>query len=202
MIRVNLLPVKEIKAAVGRRRELIIGGATLGITLLILLGSFFYQSFRMSTLGNELAGLQKDIEALSSKIKELGDLQNNIKEFTSKYKVIEVLNQKKTGPVKVMESLSAATPPTLWLTEYKETGGSIDIKGLAVDNQTVADFINALAKSGHFKEVELVETTQADEKTGPYKKFAIKTGVSYGAAAVSGEAKSATTISSKEGKKS
>jgi len=202
MIRVNLLAVKEIKAAVGRRRELIIGSATLGVILLILLGSFFYQSYRMSKLGNELAGLQKDIETLSSKIKELGDLQNKIKEFTSKYKVIEVLNQKKTGPVKVMENLSAATPPTLWLTEYKETSGSIDIKGLAVDNQTVADFINALAKSGYFKEVELVETTQADEKTGPYKKFAIKTGVSYGVPTASGETKSDTTVSSKEGKKS
>ncbi len=200
MIRINLLPVKEIKAEVSRRRDLIIGGLTLGLTALILIGVYFYQSYRLSNLGNELAGLRKDIELLNAKVKEIGDLQNKIKDFSSKHKVIDDLNQKKTGPVKVMESLSAATPPTLWLTEFKETNGSSDIRGLALDNQTIADFLNTLAKSGQFKDVELIEAIQSEEKSGPYKKFAIRAGVLYRAPASVADAKSGAKVAPKEGK--
>ena len=200
MIRINLLPVKEIKAEVSRRRDLVIGGLTLGLTALILIGAYFYQTYRLSNLGNELAGLHKDIEALNAKVKEIGDLQNKIKDFSSKHKVIDDLNQKKTGPVKVMESLSAATPATLWLTEFKETNGSSDIRGLALDNQTIADFLNTLGKSGQFKDVELVESIQAEEKSGPYKKFAIRAGVLYRAPASVQDAKSGAKVAPKERK--
>ena len=200
MIRVNLLPVKELKAEIGRRRDLIIGGFTLGLTALILIGVYFYQSYRLSTLGNELAGLRKDVEILNLKVKEIGELQTKIKDFSGKHKVIDDLNQKKIGPVKVMENLSAATPPTLWLTEFKETKGSSDIRGLALDNQNVADFLNTLAKSGQFKDVELIETVQADEKSGPYKKFAIRAGVLYRAPASVTDAKTGAKVAPKEGK--
>jgi type IV pilus assembly protein PilN len=79
----------------------------------------------------------------------------------------------------VMESLSAATPPTLWLTEFKETGGKLLITGLALDNQTVADFLKALATFHYFKDVELIETTDAGPGSGPLKKFSVKSLVSY-----------------------
>jgi type IV pilus assembly protein PilN len=200
MIRVNLLPVKELKAESSRRRDLIIGGLTLGLTALILVGVYFYQSYRRSNLGNELAGLRKEIDALNVKVKEIGDLQIKIKDFASKHKVIDDLNQKKIGPVKVMENLSAATPPTLWLTEFKETNGSSDIRGLALDNQTIADFINTLARTGQFKDVELIETVQADEKSGSYKKFAIRAGVLYRAPASVTDAKNGAKVAPKEGK--
>jgi type IV pilus assembly protein PilN len=200
MIRVNLLPVKELKAESSRRRDLIIGGLTLGLTALILVGVYFYQSYRRSNLGNELAGLRKEIDALNVKVKEIGDLQIKIKDFASKHKVIDDLNQKKTGPVKVMESLSAATPATLELTEFKETNGSSDIRGLARDNQTVADFLNTLATSGQFKDVELIESIQADEKSGPYKKFAIRARVLYRAPASVQDAKSGAKVAPKERK--
>lgn len=179
MIRVNLLPIKELKAEVSRRRELTIGGIALGITALVLLALYLYQSYQLSSLGRELAGLRSEIQALNVKIKEVGDLQNKIKEFTSKNKIIDDLNKKKIGPVRVMESLAAATPPSLWLTEFKDSSGNLVMNGLAVDNQTVAEFLKALSSFDYFKDVELVETTQPGPGGGPYKKFSIKTTVSY-----------------------
>ena len=200
MIRINLLPVKEIKAEVSRRRDLIAAGLTLGLTALILVGIYGYQFYRTSNLNNELAALRTDIEALNVKVKEIGDLQNKIKDLSGKHKAIDDLNQKKTGPVKVMVSLSAATPPTLWLTEFKEAKGSSEMRGLALDNQTVADFLNTLGKSDHFRDVELIESIQAEEKSGPYKKFAIRAGVLYRAPASVADAKSGAKIAPKQGK--
>jgi type IV pilus assembly protein PilN len=179
MIRVNLLPVKQIKAEVSRRRDLIIGGTGLGLAALIILGAYIYQSYRISKLQNEIATARGEIKALDVRVKEFGELQKKIKDFESKHKIIEDLNQRKAGPVRVMESLSAATPPTLWLTEFKETGGKLVITGLALDNQTVADFLKALATFHYFRDVELVETTEGGPGSGPLKKFSLKSLISY-----------------------
>ena len=201
MIRINLLPVREIKAEVGRRRDLAVAGVTMGLAVLVLVGLYFYQSYRLANLDNELVGLRKEIEALDLKVKEVGDLQNKVKEVKSKYQVIDDLGKKKIGPVRVMESLASATPRSLWLTEFKESNGSIMMNGFAIDNQTVADFLKTLGKFPYFKEVELVETTQADEKTGPYKKFSITSRVSYQTAVIESPNKNEQGAGTEKGKK-
>ncbi len=193
MIRVNLLPVKQIRAEVSRRRDLITGGIALGLTALVILGAYIYQSYRISKLKNQLDTTRAEIKVLDVKVKAFGELQKKIKEFESKHKIIEDLNQRKAGPARVMESLSAATPPSLWLTEFKETGGKLLITGLAVDNQTVADFLKALATFHYFKDVELLETTEGGPGSGPLKKFSLKSLIFY---------RPVTTISKGEGKDS
>jgi type IV pilus assembly protein PilN len=179
VIRINLLPVRELNAESNRRRELIVTGVSLAATTLILAGIYLYQSMQLSNLANELPAIRKEVEVLNGKVKELGNLEAKIKELKSKHKVIEDLRGQKMGPTLVMDSLAAAIPSSLWLVELKQSGGSLIINGLAMDNQSVAEFIRSLSRSGHFKDVELVETTQADPKAGPYKKFSIQSAISY-----------------------
>ncbi|HKY07229.1 MAG TPA: hypothetical protein VJQ55_03265, partial [Candidatus Binatia bacterium] len=116
MIRINLLPIKQLQAEVTRRREIIVGSVFLGCTLLILVGVYFYQSYQLSQRERELAELRTELQALNAKVKEVADLQVKIKDLRGKQKIIEQLNEKKSGPVFVMTSLSAATPASLWLT--------------------------------------------------------------------------------------
>jgi type IV pilus assembly protein PilN len=78
-----------------------------------------------------------------------------------------------------MESLSGATPPRLWLTEFKENAGSLAVNGMAVDNQTVADFLKALSTSAYFKDVELVESSQAEQDKLLLKKFSVRSRLVY-----------------------
>jgi type IV pilus assembly protein PilN len=130
-------------------------------------------------LANELPAIQKEVAVLNGKVKELGNMEAKIKELRSKHKVIEDLRGQKMGPTLVMDSLAAAIPSSLWLVELKQSGGSLTINGLAMDNQSVAEFIRSLSRSGHFKNVELVETTQADPKIGPYTKFSIQSAIFY-----------------------
>jgi type IV pilus assembly protein PilN len=179
VIRLNLLPVRELNAESNRRKEVTVAGVSLAATTLILVGVYLYQSAQLSNLSNELPAIRKEVEVLNGKVKELGNLEAKIKELRSKHKVIEDLRAQKIGPTLVMDSLAAAIPSSLWLIELKQSGASLIINGLAMDNQSVAEFIRSLSRSGHFKDVELVETTQADQKTGPFKKFSIQSGISY-----------------------
>lgn len=179
MIRINLLPVKELQAEVTRRRELTIGVVVLGLAALSLAGVHVLQAYQLSGLESELAGLRSELQALNSQIKEVSDLQNKIKDLRGKNKTIDDLKKKKSGPVRVMESLARVTPTTLWLTELRESGGQLTMNGLAADNKTVADFIVGLEASKHFKRVELIESTQGTGPTAGLKKFSIRAGVIY-----------------------
>lgn len=179
MIRINLLPVKELKAEVVRRRELMIGGVSLALTGVLILGVYAYQWRQASSVEKELDELRNELQVLNVKAKDVAELQRKIKEFEGKNKVIEDINKKKSGPVRVMESLALATPSALWLTEFKETGGNLTITGVAVDNQTIAEFLKALASHAYFSNTELVETTQNQQAGMPPRRFLIKSRLTY-----------------------
>jgi type IV pilus assembly protein PilN len=179
MIRINLLPVKEIKAEVSRRRELTLGALCLGLTFASIAGVYVVQYSRIAGLENEIQSLRAELASLNVKAKGVADLEAKIKEVRGKHQVIEDIDRKKSGPVRVMHSLSAATPRALWLTQFKETGGNLTITGVATDNQTIAEFLKALGTHAYFKETELVETTQTDQTGVAPKKFSIKSRLQY-----------------------
>lgn len=179
MIRINLLPIKQLQAEVTRRRQITVGSAVLATVLVLLLGVYLYQSHQLSSLETELAGLRTELRVLNSKVKEVADLQVKIKESRGKQKIIDDLSRKKIGPVLVMASLSRATPTSLWLTDLKETGGTVTMNGLAVDNETIADFMRSLSASKFFTNVELIESTEGTGPSASMKKFSIKTKVMY-----------------------
>jgi type IV pilus assembly protein PilN len=179
MIRINLLPVKELKAEVSRRRELVLGLSCLATVLLALGGLYAYQSRQISNFEQELAALRADLAKLNIQAKGVSELNNRIKEFQGKHQVITDINKKKSGPVRVMDSLSASTPTALWLTQFKETGGDLTITGVAMDNQTIADFLKALSSHANFRETELVETVQSDQPGMPQRRFLIRSKLLY-----------------------
>jgi type IV pilus assembly protein PilN len=179
MIRINLLSAREIQAEIGKRQDLTIAAVSLGATLALILIVFLYQFYRSAALGRELASLRQEIAGLEGKAKEVTELQKKNGELTQKVKVIEDLSKKKVVPVRVMESLSGATPARLWLTEFKENSGNLSVTGIAIDNQTVADFLKALSASAYFRDVELVETSQIEQDKLQLKKFSLRSHLLY-----------------------
>lgn len=179
MIRINLLPVREITAEFGRRQEIMVAAVSLGLVVIVLTGVYLMQIRKASHLEAELAGLRQEIEALNSKAKGVGEMEKKVAELRGKVKVIDDLNKKKTGPVRVMESLSSAIPQGLWLTQFRETSGNATIDGLAVDNQTIAEFLRALSGSAYFDNVELVETAQVEQEGVPLKRFSLNSSLLY-----------------------
>ena len=179
MIRINLLPVKELKAEVSRRREIMIGSVSIAMALVLIISVYLLQLHRSSTLQHELTELQTDLKLFNAKAKNVAELQEKVKEYENKNKVLESINKKKSGPVRALESLSAATPSTLWLTQFRENAGEVTITGIATDNQTIAEFLRALSSYAVFKETELVESAQSEQAAAPGRKFSIKTKLLY-----------------------
>jgi type IV pilus assembly protein PilN len=194
MIRINLLSAREIQAEIGKRQDLTIAAVALGATVALLLIVFLVQFYRSAALGRDLAGLREEITKLEAEAKEVPELQKKNGELRQKLAVLDELEKKKTGPVRAMESLTSAAPDRLWLTEFKETGGSLTLTGMSIDNQTVADFITALSSSPYFRDVDLIETSQVQQDRLALKKFSLKSRVLYQPSPAKTETKTAADI--------
>ncbi|GIW44161.1 MAG: fimbrial protein [Candidatus Binatia bacterium] len=184
MIRINLLPVREAERALGRRRQISLAILTGIVVLLMMVLPYTFQARRLAQLEAEATQLRQEIARLDQQAKEVKDLDAKRAELQAKLRIIAQLKRRRVGPVRALEDLSDATPEKLWLTEFTETGGAVSIQGLAIDNQTIAEFMRRLQQSRYFYDVDLVESAQAVAQPGAQagpslKRFQIKARLDY-----------------------
>jgi type IV pilus assembly protein PilN len=159
MIRINLLPFRAARKKENIRRQVSVYFLTV-IFMFVLMGYFY---FHFSSTLNGIKTRQNELNAELKKyeqvLKTIAELEKKIKEIKAKLAVIKDLEMKKTGPVYLLEEISKAVPKDkLWLSGLKESGGALELKGTAMDNETVALFMTNLEKSAHIQGVELQST--------------------------------------------
>lgn len=179
MIRINLLPAEEARAAETRRQELALGSLVVAGAVLLFVIAHVWQQTRIGSVNRELARLTQELLAIQQPYANVSKIEQQKRELREKLRVISELEAKRVGPVRVLEDLASSTPEKLWVTEFSEVGGNVKISGFGVDEQTVADLIRHLATSSFFKGVDLEETSLADQQGTKSKKFVVKGEVNY-----------------------
>jgi type IV pilus assembly protein PilN len=163
MIRINLLPFRAARKKENIRKQVVI--FFLSIFLVIsLLGYFviFYTS-KVNALKDRDKQLKTELATLEKVEKEIKQMEKEIKEIEDKLNVIKELDAKKTGPVHLLDGIAMAIPrDKLWLVSLSESGKSLILKGVAMDNETVALFMNNLEKIKFIASVELESTKSRD----------------------------------------
>ena len=93
-------------------------------------------------------------------------MKKTIADVELKLDTIQELEKGKTGPVKLLDDIATSVPrEKLWLVSLKEGKGTLTLTGTAMDNETVADFMNRLESTESMKSVKLVKTKQKEIKT-------------------------------------
>ncbi len=187
MIRINLLPVKEAQRAIGRRQQVSTALLGFALALLVMIVPYMLQGRTLRRLDTAIDQLHAEIKKFDEQTREARDLDRKRKELEAKLKVIEDLNQKRVGPVRILEDLSRATPEKLWLVDFADVNGQATITGMALDNQTIAVFMRQLQASKYFFDVDLVETSQSEAMRGvasgadkgAFKRFIVKAHLDY-----------------------
>ena len=179
MIRINLLPVREVEREAGRRQETRLVYLAVTLIAVILGGIEIGSRLQLGPLKREKAKLQNEIVVLEQKAVEYTKLDGERQDLEEKVKAITTLEAKKVGPVGVLADLSDAAPEEVWLLEFKEAGGLATITGLGLDDQTIANFMRNLGKSHFFDGVDLVETMQSERDGVMLKRFVVNARLSY-----------------------
>jgi type IV pilus assembly protein PilN len=145
MIRINLLPVRQVQKRVMGRQTLVLFAALIFGGFV---GNWKWYSLRDSVREQGLQKIQKTQQKITELEKVIGEV-NNIskrkKELEDKLKVLADLKKGRNGPVRVMDALATAMPKKVWLKEFSEaSGGGVHITGNAMSNDDVAEFMRLL----------------------------------------------------------
>ena len=178
MIRINLLPIKEIKKKLRLRHELFIFSLSfLGILVVVGIVSL--------GMTQKVSALQKEIQTLEDKrksygpiLKEIDKLQKDKKLLETKLQTIESLKSDSQLTVRILDEIANRTPTsTMWLTALKVSATSLQLTGVALDNATIAQYMRALEASDYFAPPELANTSQTVVGGQKLKSFSLTLGI-------------------------
>ena len=184
MIRINLLAAERDRA---KKKTVTLGTAgqklTLGCSLILVLGGlgmgwrYWAVNRDSADLDKEIAAAQQETTRLHSVIEQVQQFEQRKAQLQQRVVLIEQLRKGQTGPVHMLDQISRALPPMLWLTEVKQTGAEIVIEGKCTSPIGVSDFVANLEASGYFKRsIDIVSTSTETmpQPPGELIKFSIK----------------------------
>jgi type IV pilus assembly protein PilN len=145
MIRINLLPFRAARKREDIRRQVSISGL-LFLLFIVVLGVWFISlATNVSSLKTQETNKKAELESYQKELQEIKDRESRIKAIQAKLDVIHELEKGKTGPVLLLSAIADAVPKQkLWLTSLVEGNGTLTLAGIAMDNETVALFMNNL----------------------------------------------------------
>jgi len=148
MIRINLLPIGR-RPVEERIRKEIYGFFFLVFLSLIVMAYFHVGHTReIKRITIEKKNLEKDIQRYQERQKQLDDLKKQEQMLKQKLAVIDTLMKNRDLPVRVLDELAIRIPSDkMWIKDLSQKGGILTLVGVARGNETIAQFMEALAKS-------------------------------------------------------
>jgi type IV pilus assembly protein PilN len=182
MIRINLLKpeskeIKEGPAIAGpeiRAKKAFPFGTIFTLAIIaVLAAGFFLQKRMISQERDRLQAAQAEKKKLEYVIAKLAELEKQKAVFERKIGLINQLRAQKDSAVTILDEMSKRLPDWVWLTEVSSQGQQIQIKGNALSNNLIADYIYNLESSPHFANVNLLSSTQKSGGGTQYLEFSL-----------------------------
>ncbi len=184
MIRINLLKPekKEIREEpTGLAPEIKEKKGTPIASLLILLAIgavavlYFMQNNAIKTEKDLLSIAQEEKQQLQYVLAALERLEKQKSTLERKINLINYLKARQEIAVRTMDELSKNIPGWVWLTETTYEAQSITIKGRALSNNLIADYVYNLENSPHLSNVKIESINQRSQQQSgsPYLEFSL-----------------------------
>jgi len=148
---------------------------------------------------NTAKQLQKDIAVLNKEkqhynqiLAQIKKLEADKKEIENRIAVINELKKSSALTVHILDEVANLTPTKrIWLTTLKQSGNSLQLAGSALDNQTVANYMETLKTSQYITEVNLNTSSQKAYAGANLMSFTLNCTIAMPGAASGEEAASA-----------
>jgi type IV pilus assembly protein PilN len=173
MIKINLLQKRKEKKKVGIRKEFIV----LFLSIVLLFTVFALIQWKnekeKEDLLSEISKTKKEIDHYRNQIAEINKAKETQKIYQDKLNVINSLRKEKATPARVLDEISMSKLEKMQLESLKKVGSKLEIEGLALDDETVANFMTSLRKSKVFKNIDLVVSEQIEQNRIKMKRFVL-----------------------------
>lgn len=157
MIRINLLPHRELKRQARRRQIAVLGAFTAGLGILVvaavhvaIIAQVEYQNGRNQYLKNQTLVLDKQIE-------EIKKLKEQTQALLARKKVVETLQTGRSDVVHLLDELVRLLPDEVYLRGIAQAGNGVTLTGYAQSNARVSSLMRNLEDSPWLEGAGLTE---------------------------------------------
>jgi len=166
MIKINLLTVERQRAkkklGFDPGQKLIAACSLLLVAAVLFIGWRYWSLDQESKrLDTEIANAVTETARLKAILAEVQQFEQRSAQLGQRVSLIEQLRRDQTGPVHLLDQISRALPPLLWLTDVKQgiNPDEVMIEGRCLTLTGLSDFVGNLEQSGYFKRsIEIVNT--------------------------------------------
>lgn len=174
MIRINLLPIGRRPVEEKIRKEISVFFLLTFFSLVIMAYFHVGHTREIKRITTEKMNLEKDIRRYQDRQKQLDNLKKQEKMIKQKLEVIDRLMKNRDLPVRVLDELAVRIPSDkLWIKNLTQKGNILTLTGVARGNETIAQFMEALAKSPYIDPngVDLKQSRQVSIQGYKLKNF-------------------------------
>ena len=161
MIKVNLLPYRAAR----KKENLRLQVSTFFLSMIFVTLLMCYYNILLNNKINayhvKIENIQNKLSKYNKIIKEITDIKNRLGVLNKKTGVIKNLELNRKEPVRLLDTMTfMVIPKRMWFTSLEAKEEEVTIKGFALDNKTVADFMTRLEGSKLFDSVNLKNLKQ------------------------------------------
>ncbi len=156
MIRVNLLPHRQIKRAAKQREFGLMGLMAAGAACAVVFLGWQFLSSQNNTQLERNSRLEKANTDLDKQIADIKDLKDQINNVLERKRVVENLQTNRSQAVVILDELTRQLPEGVYLKSIKQSGKIITLEGVADTNARVATLVRNLNVSNWMELPNLV----------------------------------------------
>lgn len=157
MMRINLLPHRQIKRAERQRQFGLMALLTGVAAAAIVFAGWTYLGAQKTAQLERNARLEQAISKLDKEIADIKDLKDQISNVLDRKQVVENLQTNRSQAVVVLDEITRQLPEGLYLKSIKQAGNLITLEGVADTNARVATLVRNLGVSNWMESPNLVE---------------------------------------------
>lgn len=173
MIRINLLPHREIRRKQQQKEFFIMVGAVAGLGATVWFAAHSYLSGQLDEQNGRNTYLETEIAALDKQIEEIKKVQEQTTALLQRKKIVESLQANRAETVYLLDQLVRQLPDGVYLKSVQQKGERVAVNGFAQSNARVSTFMRNLESSPYLEKPSLVEIKAITDKTSRLSEFSL-----------------------------
>ncbi|SNX61442.1 type IV pilus assembly protein PilN [Nitrosomonas ureae] len=157
MIRINLLPHRELKRKARQQQIAALAGLAGFLGLLVVWGVHDMIAEKIEFQNSRNQYLNEQIAILDKEIAEIREIKNQTQELLTRKQIVETLQNSRSEVVHLLDQLVRLLPDGVYLQSIKQEGHNITLVGYAQSNAWVSTLMRNLESSPWLESPLLIE---------------------------------------------
>jgi type IV pilus assembly protein PilN len=173
MIRINLLPHREIKRKRQQKEFYFMLASVAGLGAAIWFAVHTVLGSQLEEQNRRNGYLESEIASLEKQIDEIKKLKEQTAALLQRKKVVETLQANRAETVYLLDQLVRQLPDGIYLKAVSQKGTRINITGYAQSNARVSTFMRNLESSPYLENPSLIEIKAATDRNARISEFSL-----------------------------